>query len=225
MPNEIDDRITAGMKRQLAARDAALAAGAARRGWKVAFATPQSQVAAGVDRSVVGFLTDATEVSDGAQVALDGWTNPTVEAELAIHVGDDLGVAAVSAAIEIVDPDLPIDQTEDVLAGDVFHRHYVLTPPDAGRRGGDVADVRIRALVEGELVGAHDDPCSVVGLLPDIVAKVAAELARHGEQLQPGDVILGGSTTGMHSVRPGQRLRVEADGLGALEVAFRVVGR
>jgi 2-keto-4-pentenoate hydratase len=219
--NGSDERIAAGMRRQLATRDAALEAGAARRGWKVAFATPQSQVAAGVDRSVVGFLIDATELPDGAEVAVDGWTKPTVEAELAIHVGDDLGVAAVSAAIEVVDPDLPVDRTEDVLAGDVFHRHYVLTPPDAARRGGDVADVRIRAFVDGELVAAQDDPCSVVGLLPNIVATVAAELARHGEQLQPGDLILGGSTTGMHPVTAGQRLRVEADGLGALELSFR----
>jgi 2-keto-4-pentenoate hydratase len=220
VPIDTDDRITAGMRRQLAARDAALAAGAARRGWKVAFATPQSRVAAGVDRSVVGFLTDATELPDGAAVVVEGWTKPTIEAELAIHVGDDLGIAAVSAAIEVVDPDLPVDQTEDVLAGDVFHRHYVLTPPDAGRGGGDVADVRIRAFVDGELVAAQDDPCSVVGLLPDIVATVAAELARHGEQLRPGDLILGGSTTGMHPVAAGQRLRVEADGLGELEISF-----
>jgi len=221
MSNGSDERIAAGMKRQLAARDAALDAGAARRGWKVAFATPQSQVAAGVDRSVVGFLTDATELPDGADVAVAGWTQPTVEAELAIHVGDDLDVVAVSAAIEVVDPDLPIDRTEDVLAGDVFHRHYVLTAPDAARRGGDVADVRVRAFVDGELVASQDDPCSVVGLLPDIVATVAAELARHGEQLQAGDVILGGSTTGMYPVSAGQRLRVEADGLGTLELGFR----
>jgi 2-keto-4-pentenoate hydratase len=219
--NGSDQRIAAGMRRQLAARDAALEAGAARRGWKVAFATPQSRVAAGVDRSVVGFLTDATELADGAEVAVDGWTKPTIEAELVIHVGDDLGVAAVSAAIEVVDPDLPADQTEEVLAGDVFHRHYVLTAADAGRRGGEVADVRIRAFVDGELVAAQDDPCSVVGLLPDIVATVAAELARHGEQLQPGDLILGGSTIAMHPVSAGQRLRVEADGLGTLELSFR----
>jgi 2-keto-4-pentenoate hydratase len=212
-----EERIRAGMARQLAARAAALQAGAAHRGWKVAFATPASRAAAGVERSVVGFLTDATELPDGAEIAIGDWTRPTIEAELAIHVGDDLSAAAVAAAIEVVDVDVPVQETEDVLAGSIFHRHYVLGDP---RQGAEVADVRIRALVDGELVAAQDDPCSIVGNPSQIVATVGEELARHGEQLRPGDVILGGSTIPLHPVAPGQHLRVEADGLGTLELRF-----
>lgn len=212
------DRISAGMARQLAARAAALEAGAAHRGWKVAFATPPSRAAAAVDRSVVGFLTDATELASGAEIAIGDWTRPTIEAELAIHVGDELEVAAVAVAIEVVDLDLPVDATEDVLAGAVFHRHYVIGEP---RSGDDVADVHIRALVDDELVAAQDDPCSVIGTLPEIVTTVADELHRHGEQLRPGDLIMGGSTIPLHPVSPGRRLRVEADGLGTLELTFR----
>jgi 2-keto-4-pentenoate hydratase len=213
-----DERIRAGMRRQLAARAAALDAGAVHRGWKVAFATPPSRAAAGVDRSVVGFLTDATELPSGAEVRVDGWTRPTIEAELAIVVGEGLAVAAVAAAIEVVDLNLPVQDIEDVLAGGIFHRHYVLGEP---RRGDDVADVRIRAVVDGELVAAEDDPCSVIGRPPDVVATVAEELARHGEHLQPADVILGGSTIPLHPVAARQHLRVEAHGLGTLELTFR----
>jgi 2-keto-4-pentenoate hydratase len=212
-----DDRIGAGMQRQLAARDAALAGGAAHRGWKVAFATPPSRAAAGVDRSVVGFLTDATELPDGAEIAIADWARPTIEAELAIHVGDDLTAAAIAVAIEVVDLDLPLDQTEDVLAGTVFHRQYVV---GAWRPGDDASDVHVRARVDDELVASQDDPTSVIGTPPEIVATVAEELRRHGEQLRPGDLILGGSTIPLHPVGPGQRLRVEADGLGALELSF-----
>jgi 2-keto-4-pentenoate hydratase len=213
-----DERIRAGMARQLAARAAALQAGAAHRGWKVAFATPASRAAAGVERSLVGFVTDATELPDRAEVAIGDWTRPTIEAELAIHVGDDVSVAAVAAAIEVVDLNLPLQETEDVLAGSIFHRYYVLGEP---RQGADVADVHIRALVDGHLVAAEDDPCSIVGSPSQIVATVGEELARHGEQLRPGDVILGGSTIPLHLVAPGQHLRVETDGLGTLGLSFR----
>jgi 2-keto-4-pentenoate hydratase len=213
-----DERIRAGMARQLAARAAALEAGAAHRGWKVAFATPASREAAGVDRSLVAFLTDATELPSGAEIAIADWSRPTIEAELAVHVGEDLAVAAVAAAIEVVDLDLPLDHTEDVVAGAIFHRHYVLGAP---RPGADVADVRIRARVDDELVASQDDPCSVVGTPSEIIATVADELARHGERLQPGDLILGGSTIPLQAVAPSQHLRVEADGLGTVALTFR----
>jgi 2-keto-4-pentenoate hydratase len=209
------DRLAAGMARQLAARAAALDAGATHRGWKVAFATPASREAAGVDRSLVAFLTDATERPSGAEIAIADWSRPTIEAELAVHVGDDLAVGVLAAAIEAVDLDRPLDRTEDVLAGAIFHRHYVLGAPRP------VADVRIRALVDGKLVASEDDPWSVIGTPPQIVATVADELARHGERLLPGDLILGGSTIPLQPVTPGQHLRVEADGLGALELTFR----
>ena len=213
-----DDRIRAGMQRQLAARTAALDAGAAHRGWKVAFATAPSRAAAGVDRSVVGFLTDATELPDGAEIAIAHWTRPTIEAELAVRVGEDLRAAAVAVAIEVVDLNLPVEQTEDVLAGAIFHRHYVV---GAWRVGDDASDVHVRAFVDDELVASQGDPTSLIGTPPDIVSTVAEELRRHGERLRPGDLILGGSTIPLHPIGPGQRLRVEAGGLGALALTFR----
>jgi 2-keto-4-pentenoate hydratase len=212
-----DERIAAGMARQLAARAAALDAGTAHRGWKVAFATPPSRAAAGVDRSVVGFLTDATELPDGAEIAIGDWTRPTIEAELAVRVGDDLRAAAVAVAIEVVDLNLSLQDTEDVLAGSIFHRHYVVGDP---RAGDDASDVHIRALVDRKLVAAQDDPTSVIGTPPEIVTTVAEELRRHGQQLRPGDLIMGGSAIPLHPVAPGQHLVVEADGLGALELTF-----
>jgi 2-keto-4-pentenoate hydratase len=209
------------MARQLADRARVLEAGAAQhRGWKVAFTTPQSQAAAGVDRPVIGWLSSATELPDGATLDVAGWHRPTAEAELALHVGDDGGIAAVGAAIEIVDLDRPLDQVEEVIAGSIFHRAYVLGAADPERRGGRVDGVRIRALLDGSEVAAEADPCSVIGELPDVLAGVSAELDRHGLSLAPGDVILAGSAIPLQPVEAGQRLRVEAEGLGALELTL-----
>jgi 2-oxo-3-hexenedioate decarboxylase len=213
-----EDRIGAGMQRQLAARTAALDAGAAHRGWKVAFATASSRAAAGVERSVVGFLTDVTELPDGAEIAIADWARPTIEAELAVRVGEDLSAVAVAVAIEVVDLNLPVDQTEDVLAGAIFHRHYVV---GAWRAGDDASDVHVRAFVDDELVASQGDPTSVIGAPRQIVTTVADELRRHGEQLRAGDLVLGGSTIPLQPIGRGQRLRVEAGALGALGLSFR----
>jgi 2-keto-4-pentenoate hydratase len=208
------------MARQLSTRARAIEDGAGHRGWKVAFTTPQSRTSAGVDRSVVGWLSSTTELPDGATVNVEGWSRPTIEAELAIHVGPDGEIAAVGAAIEVVDLDLPLDQLEDVVAGSIFHRGYVLGEPDLARRGGQVDGVRIRAFVDGVEVAAQDDPTSVIGALPGVLAAVSAELGHHGLSLVPGDVILAGSAIPLQPMTAGQSLRVETDGLGALELAF-----
>jgi 2-oxopent-4-enoate/cis-2-oxohex-4-enoate hydratase len=208
------------MARQLAARADAVAAGAAPRGWKVAFSTPASRRAAGLDGPVVGSLTSATERPSGATIDVSGWTRATIEAELAIHVADDGGIAAVGPAIEVVDVAQPFDAIEDVLAGSIFHRHFMLGAPDPARRGGNASGIDVRALVDGELVADQPDPCSVIGALPDVLGFVAAEVARHGEVVRPGDVILAGSAIPLHPVAAGQRVRMEAGGFEPLEVAF-----
>jgi 2-oxopent-4-enoate/cis-2-oxohex-4-enoate hydratase len=207
-----DPRIDAGMSRQLAR-----ASGTAIRGWKVAFSTPAAQQAAGVDQPLVAWLSAATELPSGATVDTTGWTKPTAEAELAIHVGPDATIAAVGAAIEVVDLDRPTSDVEEVLAAGAFHRYYVLGP---AREGADVSDVGITGALDDATYNAEPDPQAVIGALPDVLAFVAAEVARHGAVLHPGDVILAGSALPLQPVAAGQRLDVDAGPLGALALTF-----
>ncbi|MDW5594512.1 fumarylacetoacetate hydrolase family protein [Conexibacter stalactiti] len=226
-----DPRIAAGMARQLAARAAALRDGARPLGWKVALTTAASQRAAGLDQRVVGHLTDRTLLADGAEVAIGGWSRAMIEGELAITLGADLppgadeaaaaaAIGALSAAIELVDVTLPLDAVEEVIAGDVFHRAVMLGPPQASRHGGDDTGISVRASLDGVEVAREDDPRAVIGAPVDVVRFVADELARHGERLSAGDVVIAGSAIPLTPVAPGQRLRVEVAPLGALELSF-----
>lgn len=212
-----DPRIAAGMARQLARREEAVAGGATHRGWKVAFPTPAAQQNAGVAQPLLAFLTDATLLESGATIDLAGWAKPTAEAELAVHVGPDGGVAAVGAAIEVVDLDRPPSAVEDVTADGLFHRHYVLGP---ARAGADVADVTVTGALDGTTYATEPHPTSVIGTPAAVARFAAAELERHGARLAEGDVILAGSALPLQPVAPGQELTVDAGPLGTLTLHF-----
>ncbi|HEY6761723.1 MAG TPA: hypothetical protein VI318_19640 [Baekduia sp.] len=224
-------QIARGMARQLARRDAAVAGGATPRGWKVAFSTPAAQAAARVDQPLVSGLTDATELPSGATIEVGRWVKPMLEAELTIHVGAGVApggtvqdardaIAAVGAAIEVVDLDRPFDDLEDIVAEGLFHRHYVLGAFDPARAGGDARGVTVTAALDGTPYGSQPDPCAIIGDLGDVTRFVADELGRRGARLEAGHVILAGSALPLEPVRLGQLLRVDAGPLGGLELQF-----
>jgi 2-keto-4-pentenoate hydratase len=227
-----DPRLVSGMVRQLAARAAAIDAGARPLGWKVALGAPASQQAAGIDQRVVGYLTDRSVIADGATVAIGDWTQPKIEGEIAIHLGADVpagadaataaaAIGALAAAIEVVDTSHPLSELERLLAGGIFHRGVVLGPPVAARAGGDDSGIVVSASLDGAEVARAEDPRSVIGGSPaEVVQFVAGQLAHDGLALRAGDVIIGGSAIPLTPVAPGQRLRLEVAPLGVLELSF-----
>lgn len=220
------------MARQLAARAAAIDAGARPLGWKVALGAPASQQAAGIDQRVVGHLTDRTLWADGASVPVGGWAQPKIEGEIAIHLAADVppgadaataaaAIGALGAAIEVVDSAHPLSELERLVAGGIFHRGVVLGPPVEARAGGDDSGIVVTAALDGAEVARAEDPRAAIGGSPaEIVQFVAGQLAHDGLSLRAGDVIIGGSAIPLTPVAPGQRLRLEVAPLGALELTF-----
>lgn len=77
--------------------------------------------------------------------------------------------------------------------------------------GLDLADLRVRTWVDGEL--RQDGHSSqMVFDIPTLIAEISRTMT-----LLPGDVVLTGSPAGVGPLLPGQRVRVEVDGVGALE--------
>jgi 2-keto-4-pentenoate hydratase/2-oxohepta-3-ene-1,7-dioic acid hydratase in catechol pathway len=77
--------------------------------------------------------------------------------------------------------------------------------------GLDLTDLRVRTYVDDELRqdGSSRD---MVFDIPRIVSEISQAMT-----LLPGDVILTGSPAGVAVMQPGQRVRIEIDGVGALE--------
>jgi 2-keto-4-pentenoate hydratase len=209
-------QVATGMRVQLGRRDAELVAGAASRGWKLGLTTPAVQERLGLDGPVTGFLTTGTEVADGAKVSLAGFTAARLEPEVAIHVGPGGEVAGLGAAVEVVDVDLPFEDLEAILAGNVFHRAFALGPP---RPGGALEGVTARVLRDGEPAGeAEAGP--LVGDPAEVVSFVAGFLEPHGGEVKPGEVIIAGSLTPPVEVAPGNQVTVDLGPLGSLRLGF-----
>src|SRR5438552_17048149 len=114
-----DPRVVRGMQAQLASWRSRVAGGAKRVGWKIGLNSPATQKQLGLDGTVVGHLTQATELAPGTSHSLGGSHLVIAEPEVAIHLGRDVpagsdgeatgaAVAAIGAAMQLVGGDRPL---------------------------------------------------------------------------------------------------------------------
>ena len=205
--------LSRGMRLLLARRTADIAGGASPVGWKIGFNAPAVQQHFGISEPVVGYLMDTGVSADGATVPVGRWTAPAIEVEVAIRVGPDGEVAGLAPALELVDLDLPFDDLEPILAGNVFQRGVVF---GAEVPGVDPWAVRVAVARDGDTVAEgelSEDPAATV-------AFVRAFLDAHGAKLEPGERIIAGSMIAPLAVAPGDDLRVSFGPLGVLGVSF-----
>jgi 2-keto-4-pentenoate hydratase len=209
----LDPRIRSGLEAQLAALRERTGAGERRRGFKIALNDLRVQRALGIEQPVIGYLASGTEVGAGGSHSLAGATRPAVEPEIAVHVGDDGRASGLGPALEVIDVDLPFDDLERVMAGNVFHRAVVLGPVTEGRTS--VEGLSARFLRDGREEHAID--VAAAGMAPaEVVALVSGYLSAVGASLEPGDVIIAGSLVTALPAAPGQRFELEVEGLGSV---------
>lgn len=204
----------------------ALQAGARHLGWKVGFGSPSGLAALSLDRPLVGYLTRDRVLVDGASVDVSGWKRPVLEAEVAAHLGRSVDADASSAtalaavtgwsvAIELADLDLPPDDVEAILGGNIFHRHVVLGPVVPARP----VDLSFAVLRNGAEVASTSTPEELTGELGTVLASVASTLAQAGTSLSAGDVVITGSVVPPLEVTGGA-WTVSAEGLGGLDLTL-----
>jgi 2-keto-4-pentenoate hydratase len=203
------------MAAQFVRRREILAHGALPIGWKIGFNAPEIQEKLGIDRPLAGFLTSDALLDDGATWSLGDHGEVVVESEVAVELGDDRrSIVALLPALELTDPpDLSIE-LEQILAGDIFNRAVAFGPRVETTAPGDA-----RILVNGEL--KHEIDAEAAGArLDEMVGVVADRLAAGGAELHAGDRIITGVLAPPHQAAPGDRVRLELGGVGAVELGF-----
>jgi 2-keto-4-pentenoate hydratase len=200
--------VVAAFEAQLERRGATLGGGATPVGWKLGFDIPELERLGA--EPVVGHLTSATLLRSGTRYRADRAADLRAETELAVEIGQAGAIAGIAVALELVDVARPPDGLEGIVAGNVFHRAFVLGPVRAPRPTTGLAatlyvggELRQSARLEGDPA----EPLAAAGLLLEAV----------GERLRPGDRVLTGSVNHV-PVAPGDEVAVQIEGLGRLEL-------
>jgi 2-keto-4-pentenoate hydratase len=207
----IEPRLRTAMARQLIRRDAALARGAARVGWKLG-AGDAERIGAG---PVVGYLLSDTVLPNNGEYRATPEVQLHVDAELAVVLDADIdddatddavmaAIDGVSAALEVIE--LNSDDAVDIVAANIFHRGVVF---------GAVHD---RSAMRDDATGAVEVNGRALGsarLPPDLAHRLrTASRTLHAmhEQFVAGDRVITGSAVQV-PVRAGDDVTVTITGL------------
>jgi 2-keto-4-pentenoate hydratase len=207
-----DPRIVEALVQQLTEWRRTLDGGAGRVGWKIGINVPDAQRKLGIDEPVIGHLTTATQLPDGAEFDGSAATELRIEPEVALHMGVNGEIAGYGAAIEIVDTGDPPPEVERIVATNIFHRGFVLAEAQPAMPAGLEAEVRM----DGQLRASGEAPPHFT----DVVELVSRLLHDAGEELRAGDVIIAGSLTPPQPVQRGERVEVGLGPLGSLSVSI-----
>ena len=199
----MDERVERGMQRQLEA------APDDRIGWKMALNAPAIVEALGIGEPALGGLFRSRVVSGAHSLA--GATRPAVEPELVLEAGPDASVARIGVALEVVDLDLPLDDIEEVVAANIFHRAVAL---------GSLVDVvdPARAVFhvnkeERAVVESFEAPAETLAFVDRFLGEVGSGLAE-------GDLVIAGALVAAVPVQPGDAASLAVDSIGSVELRF-----
>ena len=217
-----------------------LAEGRTIRGRKIGLTSRAMQQASQITEPDYAPLMDDMFFEAGRDIPIDRFIAPRIEVELAFILGKQLrgpGVTLfdvlaatewVSPAIEIIDARIEQFDRDSKAPRKVFDTISDFAANAGIVLGGrpvrpDAMDLRwVGALLHKNGVIEESGLAAAVLNHPAIgVAWLANKIAPHGEQLDPGDVVLAGSFTRPTTAQKGDTFHVDYGSLGA--VAFRFV--
>jgi 2-keto-4-pentenoate hydratase len=215
----------------------AAVSGAASRGFKVGSTSVEAQRVLGTDQPGAGVLL-APYVHEGpARFPIVPAHTPSVEGEFAYLLGRDLpsraapytidevmdAVAAIAGAIEVVGTRL---------SGGLAGKGRLLVTADCGANialvhGAWHHDLRSRDLrthpvamtINGTLEGSGTGE-RALGDPRNALLWLANQQSALGRGLKAGEIVSTGTCTGLHPVRPGDRVEAAFGDLGTVEIVF-----
>ncbi len=198
-------------------------------GMKMGLTSRAKMEQVGVHEPIFGRLTDVMRLTDGGTLAMNELIHPKIEPEIAFILGRDLtgpvtpaealhAVAGVCVALEVIDSrfrdfkfTLP-----DVIADNTSASRFIL--------GSSLVDVHRLNLgnlgIIFEVNGVVRETASSAAVLDNparSLAELANLLARRGETLRAGAIILSGGATAAIELSYGDRVRAIIEGIGEAE--------
>ena len=191
------------------------------------------QTQLGVDQPDFGVLFDDMAVADGGRLDPARAIQPKVEAEVAFVLGTDLpdpattpemvfaAVATVHAAIEIVDSRIADWKITfaDTVADNGSSAFFVLARDGKPVAGLDLFSCGMVMEINGAIVSLGAG-AAALGHPLNAAAWLAQTLARRGEPLKAGDILLTGALGPMVPLNSGDHVRAIVGGIGSASFTY-----
>ena len=202
-------------------------------GKKIGLTSPVVQKQLGVDQPDFGILFGDMLVEDGARADADKLLAGRIEAEVAIGLKSDLlgtdiseadlrsAISWLAPALEIVDSrirDWKIKIT-DTVADNASSAAFVLGKKRHWPVDFDVVDVTMRMRRDGEVVSEGKGSACLGSPLISCLW-LAREMAKRGNPLRAGEVVLSGALGPMVGITKGAAFEADIDHLGTVGVRF-----
>jgi len=202
-----------------------LARGERRIGIKMGLTSRAKMVQVGVNEPVWGRLTNAMLAEEGGFISRARFIHPRAEPEIAFLMKRTLvgevtltealaAVEAVAPAIEIIDSryrDFKF-ALPDVVADNSSSSALVVGP--WGRPDIDMSNLGMILECDGRAVQIGSS-AAILGHPLRSLVMAAKVVARAGEKLEAGDIVLAGGATAAHGLAVGNHVRVTVQGLGS----------
>lgn len=199
------------------------ARGERRLGIKMGVTSKAKMAQVGVTEMLWGMLTSEMLVLDGGQVEMSRFIHPRAEPEIAFLIGKRLSgpvtaleafsaIQGIASAIEIIDSRFRNFKFRitDVIADNSSSSAFVVGPWQAPET--NVGNLGMTLEFNGQPVGIGSS-AAILGHPLRSLVEASAIVGRYGESLQPGDILLSGSSTAAEPLRKGTRVRVRVEGL------------
>lgn len=205
-------------------------------GRKIGLTAKAVQAQLGVDQPDYGVLFDDMRVQSGGRLALGSMLQPKAEAKVAIVMGRDLDDPSATledvfsateyavAAIEIVDSRI-IDWKitfADTVADNGSSAFFVLGDVRKSLKGLDLYTCGMALEVNGQLASLGAGAACLEHPL-NAAAWLARTLAKVGEGLRAGDVVLTGALGPMVAITDGDHVEAKIGGLGSASFTYGTV--
>lgn len=210
-----------------------VAGGARIVGRKIGLTSPAVQRQFGVFTPDFGVLLDDMVYADREPIPLQRFLQPRIEAEVAFVLGADLessttNIADVLRATEFVLPAVEIVDSRiagwdikigDTIADNASSGALVLGATPRRLQGLDLPNMGMVMEHRGQVISTGAG-AACLGTPVAALAWLARTVARQGQPLRAGEVVLSGALGPMVAVTEAGSYRVRLDGLGAVHTVF-----
>ena len=202
-------------------------------GRKVGLTAKAVQVQLGVDQPDFGVLFDDMAIADGGTLSPARVLQPKAEGEVAFIMAADVNdpevtreqvaaaVGSVVTAIEIVDSRIEDWKITfaDTVADNGSSAFFVLGSDPKPLEGLDLWTCGMALEVNGEVVSIGAG-AACMGHPLNALTWLAQTLAKRGDALRKGDVVLSGALGPMFAIQPGDGVRATIGGLGSASFTY-----